>query len=200
MKIRCSLIIVLCFAFVTPLLAQGPPGDSGNVERWEGSGWFRWYFDEKRNYVAFHGVDIEAWCADDPETEWSVWQVLDVYIPASELLIKTTEKGDDMISSVWPIEILDDVAYPNHWCEGVLDLDPIATGTVDVIFTDNDLYGGYFEPTQRMNTYHLSAHGILYSFEDEESMRFSGGFNCQWPGYPEVWSETVKCKARIVLH
>jgi len=159
------------------------------------------YFDEKRNYVAIHGVDIEAWCAWDENTEWSVWQVQDVVIKGDpEWLIKTTEKGDDMITSVWPIEILDDVAYPDHWCDGVLDLDPIATGTADVIYTDNDLFGGEYEPTERMNAYHLSAHGILNSFGDEEPMKFSGGFNCQWPGFPVDPNTPGKCKAKIVLH
>jgi hypothetical protein len=187
----------LCFS--APLFAQGPPPESGVVERWEGSGWFYWYADEKRGYVAFHGVDVIAGCADDPETEWSVWQVQDVFIPASDGLIKTNEVGDDSITSVWPIEILDEDVYP-HWCFGVLDLDPIATGTADVLVVDNDLFGGWFENTPRMNAYSLSAHGVLESFDDGEPMRINGGFNCHWPGYPADYQETNKCKEKIVLH
>lgn len=56
------------------------------------------------------------------------------------------------------------------------------------------------EGVQEMNAYHLSAHGILYSFGDEEPMRFSGGLNCQWPGYPADPNRTGKCKAKIVLN
>ena len=199
MKIRCSLIVVLCFAFVAPLLAQGPPANSGNVERWEGSGWWYAYVDGKRGYVAFHGIDIEAACNADPNTEYSVWQVQDVYIPASDGLIKTNEVGDDSITSVWSIEIFDTGVYPT-WCDGVLDLDPIAAGTADVLMTDNDLFGGGVEPTQRMNAYHLSAHGVLYATEDGQPMRFSGGFNCQWPGFPADPATTGKCKYKIVLN
>ena len=201
MNTRIFLTTFVCICLTVPLFAQGPPANSGIVERWEGDGWFRWYADFKRNFVAFHGVDIEAWCAWDENTEWSTWQVQDVIIKGDpEWLVKTTEKGDDMITSVWPIEILDEVAYPDHWCDGVLDLEPIATGTADVVFTDNDLTGGFYEPTPRMNAYHLSAHGLIDAEVDGEQLMFSGGFNCQWPGYPEVWSETGKCKAKIIVH
>ena len=199
MNTRSVLIAFVCLCLTAPLFAQGPPANSGIVERWEYNpeedGYFEGYADFKRNYVAFHGVDVKAWCADEP-TVWDVWHVQDVYSPASFLLIKTTQKGDDMITSVWPIDIL----FYDHWCDGVLAMDPVATGTADVIVTDNDLFGGGYEPTPRMNAYHLSAHGVLYSTEDGEPMVFNGGYNCQWPGYPADPNTTGKCKQKIVLH
>jgi hypothetical protein len=196
------VLVFVCLCLTAPLFAQGPPDESGIVYRGEYYT-IKWYQDFKRDLVAFHGADIEAWCAGDPETEWGVWQYQDVMIKGDpEYLIKTTEHGDDLPTSVWPIGIVDPDGA-NFWervCPGVLSTDPIATGTADVVFTDNDLTGGYWEPTERMNAYHLSAHGVLYSFGDEEPMQFSGGFNCQWPGYPEVFGETVKCKAKIMVH
>ena len=207
MNTRSVLIVFVCFCFAAPLFAQGPPDFSGRVERWENDGTWGWwygYIDWKRNLVAFHGIDIEMWCVDRWDTvtdEWGVWSVQDVYQPPTDGLFKTTEKGDDMPTSVWPIDILDDSVY-DHWCDGVLDLalESIATGMADVIVTDNDLNAGFFENTPRMNAYHLSAHGVLYATEDGEPMMFSGGYNCQWPGFPEAFSETGKCKQKILLH
>jgi hypothetical protein len=197
------MIIFVCFCFAAPLFAQGPPDFSGRVERWETDGtwgWFYGYGDTKRGYAAFHGVDVEVFCVDRSAEEWGIWSVQDVWLPPTDMLIKTTEKGDDMPTSVWPIVIFDDTVY-DHWCDGVLDpaLESIATGTTDVIVTDNDLTGGWYENTPRMNAFKLSAHGVLYATEGGEPMMFSGGYNCQWPGYPDVWSETGKCKEKIVL-
>ena len=53
---------------------------------------------------------------------------------------------------------------------------------------------------ERTNAYSLSAHGVLESFGDGESMMFNGGYNCNWPGFPENFAETNKCKYKIVLH
>ena len=205
MKMRVVISALICVFLAAPLLAQGPPDSSGRVERWESDGtwgWFYGYVDSKRNLVAFHGVDVEVWCVDRDAEEWGVWSVQDVVIKGDpEWLIKTTEKGDDMPTSVWPIDILDDSVY-DHWCDGVLDLalESIATGMADVIVTDNDLNAGFFENTPRMNAYHLSAHCVLYATEDGEPMMFSGGYSCQWPGFPEAFSETGKCKEKILLH
>ena len=199
MIIRRVLIACVCLCLTAPLFAQGPPPESGIVERWEGSGWFYGYIDGKRGYVAFHAVDIIAWCAGDPNTEFSMWQVQDVWPPSSDRLLVTKEVGDDSITSVWSIDIMDTDVYP-HWCDGVLALDPIATGTADVIATDNDLFAGAPVDRERTNAYSLSAHGVLESFGDGESMMFNGGYNCNWPGFPENFAETNKCKYKIVLH
>jgi hypothetical protein len=198
------IVAFVCLCFTAPLYAQGPPDESGIVQRGEYYG-IKWYHDVKRDYTAFHGVDIVAWCADDPNPAVGAWQFQDVLIKGDpEWLIKTTEHGDDMPTSVWPIVSIDPpgpgVSLWDRICPNLVGIDPIATGTADVVLTDNDLTGGYYEPTERRNAYHLSAHGVLYSFWDEEPMQFSGGFNCQWPGYPADYNETVKCKVKILLH
>jgi hypothetical protein len=204
MKNRTTFFLFVCLCLTAPLFAQGPPAESGIVDRGEYYD-IKWYEDLKRNYTAFHGVDIEAWCAEDPNAEWGVWQYQDVWIEGDpEYLIKTTEHGDDMPTSVWPLGMVDPpdgvLTFRERLCPNVEATNPIAEGTADVVITDNDLTGGLYEPTKRRNAFHLSAHGVLFSFGDEEPMQFSGGYNCQWPGYPADYNETEKCKTKIVLN
>jgi len=101
------------------------------------------------------------------------------------------------MTSVYPITIFD---YP-HWCLGVLAMDPIAEGTVDLIQTDNDLFS-YLYDHNRVNAYGWSAHGVLFDPFDDESMIFNGGVRCVWGGYTEDPDEVFRgdhCKEKIVL-
>jgi len=202
MRIRYFVVLTACLAIAGPVFAQGPPDFSGPiVSRFEDSGYWYGYTDFKRGYVAFHGVDIDELCeyafAGGGTPSWDVWSFQDVNLPPAEALLHTVQKGDDMTTSVYSIDIL---FYPVHFCYGVLDLDPIATGTTDIVITDNDVYAWQDEYHPRTNAYKLSAHGVLYSTADGEPMIFSGGFNCQWPGYPEDPETSGKCKEKIVLN
>jgi len=204
MNTRIVIMTFVCLCIAAPLVAQGPPQDSGIVNRGSYQG-IKWYEDAKRNYTAFHGVDIQAWCTGDPNAERGTWYYQDSWINEDEGLIRTTEHGDDMPTSVWPLGIVDpnpngDLSLRDRVCPNVEVTDPLAVGTADVVITDNDLYGGYYEPTERRNAFKLSAHGFLYSFTDGELMQFSGGYTCQWPGYPADYNETEKCNYKIVLN
>jgi hypothetical protein len=198
-RVVCSML--MCAFVSAPLLAQGPPENSGpNVERWEmygGPPYFFWFavIDEKRNYVAVIGVDLEAICVGEPDV-WGVWDVQDVYLPPGDNLLHSVYKGEQIPTLVYPIEMLDNPT----WCDAANATDPIATGWTHVIVTDNDVFAWQDEFHPRTNAWHLSAHGLLESFEDGEQMMFNGGLNCQWPGYPEDPSTTGKCTQKVVLH
>jgi hypothetical protein len=190
MKIRVILAVLGCLFVTAPLLAQGPPEASGPyVVRDEVSGYW-WYFtDFKRGYVVFLGVDIVSWCAEMPV--YSTWSLQENYPPAEEGLVVQHFKGDDVITSVWPITIWD-----GDPCEYVFNNPPIADGTADVIANDNDLYAGSYDHN-RHNSYGISAHGVLTA-PDGERMIFNGMFHCTWPGYPDF--DEGKCKIKIVLN
>jgi hypothetical protein len=202
MKLRAVTIVVTALVMAAPAFAQGPPDMSGPiVVRYELDGeteglWWG-YADAKRGYVAFHGVDIAAACAGSP-SGWNVYYVQDVMPPAADGLIMETMKGEDITTSVYPIAILDQSVYP-VWCLGVLDLGPIAVGTVDMIVTDNDLLAWQYDHN-RVNAYGISAHGILFDPEDDEPMRLNAGFRCVWGGLDNDDFAGAHCKNKIVLN
>lgn len=189
MKTRMILAILVCVFVATPLLAQGPPAQSGpHVFRDEAYGWW-WYFtDWNRGYVAFVGRDIVAFCNGEVVGSW--WTYQDNYPPAEEGLLITVTKGDDVITSVWPAAIWD---YFDP-CEYILNNPPLAEGTSDVVLTDNDIYAWAYDHT-RKNAYGLSAHGVLTA-PDGERMIFNGHFRCVYDGD----TDTQKCNAKIVLN
>ena len=113
----------------------------------------------------------------------------DVLIVEADLIHEVL-KGDDLTTSVWPVAIWE---YPSA-CDYMLNNPPIATGTADVIVTDND-YFAWRTTHNRKNAYHLSAHGVLYA-PDGEGMVFSGGFHGVW--HPE-WDKEI-WKTKIVLN
>jgi hypothetical protein len=194
MKFKVSMVVAACILMAVPVMAQGPPPASGPiVVRGDFNGadydWWYYYTDWKRGYVAFHGVDIVSWCAYNP-TGYSDWYYLDVFPPAEADLIHEVLKGDDITTSVWPVAIWE---YTNA-CDYILNYPPIATGTADVIVTDNDVTA-WRNTHNRKNAYHLSAHGVLYA-PDGEGMVFSGGFHGVW--HPE-WDKEI-WKTKIVLN
>lgn len=188
MKIRVILAVLVCVFVSAPLLAQGPPAQSGpHVFRGEGEGWWWWFFDLKRGYVAFIGVDLVAAC--ETGIVDSRWTYQDNYPPSEEGVWVSVVKGDDVPTSVWPLEILD-----YSFCDYALEFLPIAEGTSDVVQTDNDVEA-YLYDHNRKNAYGLSAHGVLTA-PDGERMIFSGGIHCVY----DADVDEQKCKFKIVLN
>ncbi|MCU0235041.1 MAG: hypothetical protein MUE90_13550 [Thermoanaerobaculales bacterium] len=188
MKVRVCLAVVTIAFVAAPLLAQGPPVSSGpNVVRDEVYGWWWNFADEKRGYFAIIGADAVAICSGG--FVGSFWDLQQNFPPADDGLIHVVLKGDDVLASVWPASILEGDA-----CGYILSFPPIAQGTLDAIYNDNDLEGFYYDHN-RHNSYRLSAHGVL-SAPDGESMTFSGGFHCVFdPDYIKG-----ECKTKIVLN
>lgn len=188
MKIRVVLAVLTCVCVAAPLLAQGPPAASGpNVVRDELYGWWLYFTDFKRGYVAVIGADIVAVCSE--EFEGSYWNLQENYPPAEEGLTVWHLKGDDVIASVWPSSIWD-----GDPCEYILNNPPLADGTADVIVNDNDLYANLYDHN-RKNAYGLSAHGVLQA-PDGERMILNAGFHCVF----DADSGEQKCKIKIVLN
>lgn len=188
MIIRIFMIACVCLCLTAPLLAQGPPEASGpHIVRYDAYGWW-WYFtDFKRGYVAFIGVDIVEFCNDNFVGSW--WFAQDNTPPAEEGLLMGLTKGDDVLASVWPIAIWD-----GDPCEYILNNPPLAEGTVDAILTDNDIFAADFDHN-RKNAYGLSAHGVLIA-PDGERMICNAGFRCTY----DSDTDEYKCKQKIVLN
>lgn len=188
MKTRIILAVLVCVFVTAPLLAQGPPAQSGpHVFRGEGEGWWFYFDDVKRGYVTFIGIDLLAAC--DGAINDSSWIYQDNFPPSEEGVWVTWIKGDDVPTSVWPLDILD-----YDLCDYPAELLPIAEGTSDVVQTDNDFEAWRFDH-HRKNAYGLSAHGVLTA-PDGERMIFSAGFHCVY----DADVDEGKCKNKIVLN
>lgn len=190
MKIRVILAVLVCVLVTTPLLAQGPPAQSGpHVFRGEGEGWWLYYADFNRGYVAFIGIDLVGAC--ETGTYESHWTYQDNFPPSEEGVWVTQVKGDDVPTSVWPLEILD---YYLDFCEYAGEYPPFGEGTSDVIQTDND-YQAWLYDHNRKNAYGLSAHGVLTA-PDGERMIFNSHFRCVY----DAGADTQKCNVKITLN
>jgi hypothetical protein len=95
-------------------------------------------------------------------------------------------KGDDVRTYVYPFTPFD--------CNLILNVPPLAYGTSDVVWTDNNLFG---EDTNRANSWNVSAHGVLTDGNGEEYV-FQHNLHCTWIGYYDD-DATTKCHSKIRL-
>lgn len=206
MRVRVFIAVATCLFVAAPLLAQGPPEFSGPIVvrgEVDGADYDFWYgyVDWKRGYVAFHGVDIVSWCEWEPgdpdPVGYNIWSFMNVFPPTPDDggVIHRVLKAEDSATSVWPISILDNGFNWWEWCPLLLEETPLATGTVDIVETDNDLNANSGDHN-RKNAYKISAHGVLVA-PDGEPMMFNGGFHCVWSGF---FADDGFCKEKIVLH
>ena len=198
MNARAVLVAVALVFAAAPVFAQGPPPTSGPfVVRgtFDGadSDWWWGIADVKRGYFSVHGVDVVSWCEGNP-SGYNIWSFQDVNLPADEGLVHALQKGDDVLTSVWPISVLDD-----FFCIGILERGvPLAQGTVDMVFTDNDVWAWLFDHN-RANAYGITGHGVLTA-PDGERMRCNAGFRCVWQtGNGNVDDPGNHCVQKIVL-
>jgi hypothetical protein len=195
MKARIALIVMVSMLLVAPLMADPPDASGPYVVRFEDYGWWYYYAD---GLLMIHGADWQAVCNNEfPFTD--LFQIQDVNCPADTDLIVTLTKGDDVDSWVYPDWFLVFDENGNFdipaTCYNVATVEPFASGEMDFVYTDNDLLG--YLPHNRYNTWHLSAHGKLYT-PDGDRMICNSGFHCVWNG--DLLDPWQKCKTKINLH
>ena len=195
MRKKIVLFVLVSMFTVTPLIADPPDSSGPYVVRTEVYGWF---FYNDNGMVAIHGADWPELCQGGfPWTD--LWEVKVINNPADADLIVRLVKGDDVDTWIYPewFIVFDEDGFIDFpaTCANALSVPPIATGTMDIISTDNDVIGNL--PHNRYNAWHLSAHGVLSS-PSGDRMICNSGFNCVWNGDPlDPWT---KCKYRINLH
>lgn len=173
-----------------------PPSDSGaRVLRSEDYNW--WMFDAK-GMAVFVGIDIPAFCSD----AWVVgsWQYQVIVNPSDIDLLMAVAKGDDLITNIYPATAFydeDGNADPARLCEYDYFYGPIASGTSDAIYTDNDGMA-YFNDHSRANAFGVSAHGVLFTPEDEP-VNFSGSFHCVYKIKQNPDKAPQKCSSNLSL-
>lgn len=194
------LLLALAMPFIsTPSLADPPDTSGPYVVRFEDIGWF-FYVDN--GLVAIHGADFAGTCLYGEEAFYTdLWQIQAIDNPADLDLWVGLVKGDDIATWIYPwsffvFDQFGELDWPAT-CPSILTFGPIASGTADIVRTDNDVFTDARLKRQRYNAHKLSAHGMLES-QSGDRVVFSGGFNCVWNGnLADPWE---RCKNRISLN
>jgi hypothetical protein len=187
-------VALLSSLFMATGVGADPPSQSGPIVfRHEGNwGWA--YVDS--GLLAVHGFDVGYWCALGCQTDeepscfatHELHKLREIVSPAEIGLLMYLLKGDDLTTTVWPWE--------GGLCRSVNALQgvPLASGTVDLIITDND-FATWLYDHHRKNTVHTGAHGVVETL-DGERFTFSGHIKCIWH---VTRQPVIKCKNKITM-
>jgi hypothetical protein len=182
MRCKLALMAIVGLFLLPAFAAADPPAESGIVIRMDvGAGAV--FYGNNGTRMVIYGVDPIEFCVGvwDPDT-WTDQMNL---LPHDEIIVDLF-KGDDVRTWVYPFADFD--------CALILNVPPLATGTSDVVWTDNNLYG---EDTNRANSWNVSAHGVLTDENGEEYV-FQHNLHCTWIGYYDD-DATTKCHSKIRL-
>lgn len=193
--LRRAVMVFAVLALVAPCIAVAdPPAESGPyVVRFEDApGWAGWVVaDAKRGYFSVIGFDPYEFCSTAGESGIDIMSVQAVQNPQNETQYNVLLKMEDVYAAVW-----DWVPGTPITCSYIFTNLPIAVGTADGTYTDNDLFANLDLDEERTNTWTLSAHGIVMDDYDE-SFVLNTGFHCRWPDRTD--GSSIVCKQKVIL-
>ena len=150
------LLGLSCVAFADP-----PEQSGANVVRWEGGG--AWTFtDWDAGILVVFGANMDEFCSGT--INFDVVSFMEVTIPQGPDRIKQLVKGKDVQATVWPFPFFD--------CYLFTTVEPIAYGTVDLIYNDNDLIS-WARNNKNMNAFGMNAHGNMLSTASGDALRLN---------------------------
>jgi hypothetical protein len=179
-------VVVLLVALVTaiPALADPPPSSGLKVVRYDGIVYLH-TVDYKNGLSAIVGADIVEFC--NTYSGFDLVSIQDIHVPEDANRIVEIAHGDDVTTSVWQFTDFD--------CGLFTTQEPVATGTTDVVSTDNDL-DVYNNPDHvNWNAFGFTAHGLLAA-PDGGAKQMNGVSRCVWDG---VDSDSGSCVGWINL-
>lgn len=151
-----GLLAAILFS-LTPAWADLPEQSGPFVYRYESVVGGCLLDREEGVWITF-GFDAVETCSGGGSTEpLDFWEIQEVYLPAEVGLLSELWKGDDIRVTLWPWLGPGTGACT---CTAVLRDTPLASGTVDAMYTDNDLEAFLFDH-DRYNAVGVMMHGIL---------------------------------------
>lgn len=155
------VLVTLLALLIAPLalagggFGNGPENPGPIVFRFDDTAGF-FLSDFKSGLGVAHGGDVVEFCqTGSTEFDPVLVQLVDVPDDFDRAIVHLV--GDDMPTTVWP--------FPDFDCELFTTVDPIATGTADLIYTDNDVD---VSNNPNANSFGLSAHGKVTTDGGEE--------------------------------
>lgn len=147
-------------------ISNAPANSGPIVARDQGDFFAVFYVDTKAGISAIHGADIVNFCNDPMGTTFDLFDRQRVFTPTEAAAVNELLQGSDVTTSVWP--------FTNFDCDDFLTITPLATGTVDMINTDNDFFAFLRSSPARANAFGFNANGRL---------NLSGGGTSQFSGH-----------------
>lgn len=150
--------------------ANGPESPGPNVFRFkDGLGIF--YADPERELSAIHGGDVVEFCLTGGTT-FPLVDIQEVKPKQNPDRIIQLLQADDVETTVWP--------FPSFDCDLFTTTPPLATGTVDLVNTDNDLLV-FLRDNNNANAFGFAAHGQLMR-SNGRTAHFNGVSRIVWDG------------------
>jgi len=165
--------------------ANGPESPGPIIFRTGEAGYRVSYSDPVHGLTAIHGGDVVEFCLTG-ETGEALVELQVVFPPEEQDRILLLLKGHDVETTVWATGSFD--------CDVFTTTTPLATGTVDLTNTDNDLLAGERD-NRNHNAFGFVAQGTL-TRPDGAKAPFNGVSKCVWDGDD---FDTIKCHDSINL-
>ncbi len=176
------LVLLVALIAAIPALADPPPSSGPNVVRYDGIVYLH-TVDEAKGLSAIVGADIVEFC--NSFRGFDLVSIQDIQVPEDANRIVEIAHGDDVTTSIWPFTDFD--------CGLFTTVEPVATGTTDVVNTDNDLEVFNNPDNVNWNAYGFTAHGRLTA-PDGSTMQLNVMSRCVWDG---VDSDSGRCASGI---
>jgi len=169
------LLVFLIGLIVSPVLLADPPAQSGfRVFRFEDGVNIAWAIaDYNKGQHAIIGLDIREFCMG--VVDFDVVFAQAVFLDQGQIVVNANGEAR---TEVFP--------FPQFDCDLFMNVDPLATGTSRVRYTDND----YNISGTRTNSFGIVAQGTLQSFDTGEDMRFNAVARNLWTETGEEWKST----------
>lgn len=166
-------------------ISNAPANSGPIVMRDQTNNFAVFYADTKAGVGTIHGFDVVDFCTPPIGTTFDLLDRQRVFTPTEAAAVNELLQGSDVTTSVWP--------FTNPTCNAFLTTTPLATGTVDIINTDNDFFAFLRFSPARANAFGWNANGQL-DLSGGGTGQFSGHFRAVFkPG------ESFKVVRKIIL-
>jgi hypothetical protein len=163
--------LLLAVAAVNVALAD-PPAQSGMIVARGQDNFIAHYSDPSRGLLVTLGGDVIEFCAHGLLT-FDLIEVQNIDVPEDANRLIQIFSADEMVIDVWPFTGFD--------CRAILSTDPLASGTVAITGTDNDLEVYNNPDNVNWNAFGFTARGEVTT-ADGDSARLNTVHRCVWDG------------------
>ena len=175
---RSTMILLFMSLLLVPaLVVADPPTESGIVYRGQAT-WGMYYANDDGTRLVVYGFDPVEYCQSI--FDFDVLSFQGMQLPVDDVAV-VVAKGEEIRTTVWP--------FGDFNCALFEIVPPLAGGTSRVVSTDNNYYG---VPTERTNSWSLSAHGVLLDASGDE-YGFQHNYHCTWK------DDRLNCHSKIRL-